>query len=144
MPPAQAAVVRSRSRLKSIFLVYIVPPRVHALNVLQTNPRVSAVSAGERGLLESSIFQRPHPCIPESPATINVSGPTRGWMFDPRARRVYHAGCSRVYSTNLQNHVRKTAKYGIGHQTCTRHDVLRCRAMAECLWRSTHAERYSN
>src|SRR2546423_6175011 len=33
MAPAQAAAVRRRSRLKSIFLECIVPPRVHALRV---------------------------------------------------------------------------------------------------------------
>src|SRR5207244_343241 len=29
-------------------------------------------------------------CIPESPVMINVRGPTRRRMFDPRARRMYH------------------------------------------------------
>jgi hypothetical protein len=60
-------------------------------------------------MLASSIVNDLTACIPESPATINVRGPTRRRLFDPRARRVYYAGCS-----------------------------------TECLWRSTHAERYSS
>ena len=83
-------------------------------------------------------------CIPESSARINVRGPTRRRMFDPRARRVYHAECSRMCSADLPDHVRKPSKYGIGHQACTRREVIRCGVMAESLWRSTHAGRYSS
>src|SRR5262249_4397980 len=79
-------------------------------------------------------------CIPESSATINMRDSTRRQMFDPRARRVYHAECSRVCSADLPDHVRKPSKYDIGHQTYTRCDEIRCRVMTECLWRSTHAE----
>ena len=38
---------------------------------------------------------------------INVRGPTRRRMFDPKARRVYHVECSRVCRADLPDHVHK-------------------------------------
>jgi hypothetical protein len=70
------------------------------------------------GMLASSIVNDLTACIPESPATINVRGPTRRRMFDPRGRRVYHARRSaecRWRSTHAERYTSRSCTDAFEH-----------------------------